>query len=128
MYLRIFCFHDTTFLPIFILFLEVLMKTLTVLGVAASLALASTMTMADAKSDYDGKCAACHGFGVAGAPKVGEAAQWSDRIAKGEDTLYENAINGFTGETGVMPAKGGFVNLSDDEVKAIVDYMIVNSQ
>ena len=35
-----------------------------------------------------------------------------------------HALNGFQGETGVMPPKGGFMNLSDDDVKAAVDYMV----
>ena len=43
-------------------------------------------------------------------------------------TLYSNAINGFTGNTGIMPPKGGFTGLSDDQVKVIVDYMVVGQQ
>ena len=104
------------------------MKITQVIAVAGSLLMASTVSLADGKSDYESKCAACHGFGVAGAPKFGDAAAWTDRIAKGNDALYTNAIKGYTGEAGVMPAKGGFVALSDDEVKAIVDYMVENSQ
>ena len=56
---------------------------------------------------YTAKCAMCHGAGVAGAPKVGDAGQWTDRIAKGEAMLFENAIKGFQGSAGFMPAKGG---------------------
>ena len=55
---------------------------------------------------------------------TGEAMDWADRTASGRDALYANAINGFQGDKGVMPAKGGFMNLSDDEVKAAVDYMV----
>ena len=96
--------------------------------IAVSSILLSALAVADGKSDYEGKCGACHGFGVAGAPKFGDPAAWTDRIAKGKDALYENAIKGYTGEKGVMPPKGGFTNLSDDEVRAIVDYMIAESQ
>lgn len=73
-------------------------------------------------------CAACHGAGIAGAPAFGDSAQWVDRIAKGADQLYVNAINGYQGAAGYMPAKGGNVSLSDESVKAAVDYMIEAAQ
>ena len=64
--------------------------------------------------------------GVGGAPVVGDAAQWTDRIAKGVDVLKQHAIEGFTG-VGFMPAKGGRVDLSDEEVAGAVDYMVGES-
>ncbi len=73
---------------------------------------------------YQNACVACHGPGIAGAPKVGDASQWARRIAKGLDTLYASSINGLQGSTGVMPAKGGHQALSDAEVKAAVDYIV----
>ncbi len=74
---------------------------------------------------YDGVCFACHAQGLAGAPKQGDKATWADRLAQGNDKLYSNAINGYTGASGsMMPAKGGRADLSDDDVKAAVDYMI----
>jgi cytochrome c5 len=82
---------------------------------------------ADAKSDYNTTCAACHNLGVAGAPKVGDKEAWKLRIPKGNATLYDNAINGFTGELGTMPPKGGFSSLSDEQVKTIVEYMVSKS-
>ncbi len=69
----------------------------------------------------------CHGPGIAGAPKLGDKADWGPRIAKGKDTLYKHAIEGFTGSKGVMPPKGGATTLSDDEVKTAVDYMVSQS-
>ena len=75
---------------------------------------------------YNTACLACHSTGVGGAPVVGDAAQWADRIAQGDDVLKQHAIEGFTG-TGFMPAKGGRLDLSDDEVSAAVDYMIGES-
>lgn len=69
-------------------------------------------------------CGACHNAGVAGAPTFADAGAWTDRIAKGIDTLYLNAINGYQGSAGYMPAKGGNAALSDDSVKAAVDYML----
>src|SRR5450830_809344 len=74
------------------------------------------------KKLYDGVCVACHGQGIAGAPKFGDKAAWGPRIAQGKPTLYEHAIKGFQGKAGMMPAKGGSA-APDDEVKAAVDYM-----
>lgn len=80
------------------------------------------------KSVYDSTCAACHGAGVAGAPKVGDKAAWKARIAQGNEKLYANAIKGFQGKTGFMPAKGGNASLPDADVKAAVDHMVSQSK
>jgi cytochrome c5 len=77
---------------------------------------------------YRNACVACHGTGIAGAPKLGDASQWGKRIANGVDTLYASAINGLQGSAGVMPAKGGNPALSDAEVKAAVDYIVAQSK
>ncbi|MBT8422362.1 MAG: cytochrome c5 family protein [Gammaproteobacteria bacterium] len=77
---------------------------------------------------YNQACLACHGGGIAGAPKTGDAADWNARIAKGRDVLNSNAINGFMGDKGMMPAKGGAMTLSDEEVIAAVDYLIEQVQ
>ncbi len=76
------------------------------------------------KEVYDMACFACHAQGIAGAPKIGDKALWEARIAKGMDTLFNNAINGFQGSAGVMPPKGGRMDLSDEDVKAAVTYMV----
>jgi len=73
---------------------------------------------------YKGGCIACHGAGIAGAPKVGDKIAWAPRIAQGKPTLYEHAIKGYQGKAGVMPAKGGNASLQDADVKAAVDYMV----
>lgn len=73
---------------------------------------------------YGAACAACHNSGVLNAPVIGDASQWTDRLPKGEETLYSNAINGI----GSMPAKGGNASLSDEEVQAAVDHMIASLQ
>ncbi len=69
---------------------------------------------------YGTFCAACHGTGVMGAPKIGDATDWSARIAKGNDVLADHAINGFN----AMPAKGSCMDCSDDEIIAAIDHMI----
>lgn len=80
------------------------------------------------KSIYNKTCALCHAAGVAGAPKPGDQADWGPRIAQGNDTLYKHAIEGYTGAKGMMPARGGGASLSDDEVKAAVDFMVDQSK
>ncbi len=75
---------------------------------------------ASGESVYKAGCTVCHSAGIAGAPKAGEKAAWSPRIAKGKPTLYEHAIKGFN----AMPAKGGNAALADADVKAAVDYMV----
>lgn len=72
---------------------------------------------------YNSACIACHAAGVGGAPVVGDAAQWTARIAQGADVMKRHAIEGYTGSAGYMPAKGGRLDLSDEEVAAAVDYM-----
>lgn len=76
------------------------------------------------KEVYEQTCFACHASGVLGAPKFGDKAAWAEEIAEGVEHLYEEAIKG----DGNMPAKGGNPTLSDDEVKAAVDYMIDAAQ
>lgn len=73
---------------------------------------------------FEQVCSACHGAGIAGAPKAGDKAAWGPRLAKGKEVLYDHALKGFQGSSGVMPAKGGRVDLSDDVVKAAVDHMV----
>lgn len=82
----------------------------------------------DGEGVFKSACQACHGEGIGGAPKAGDKALWAPRIAQGKETLYKHAIAGFTGEAGMMPAKGGRADLSDDLVKLGVDYMVSLSQ
>jgi cytochrome c5 len=93
---------------------------------AAPVAAAATPAAAkpDGKATFTAVCSVCHGMGLAGAPKFGDKAAWAPRIAEGSATLYQHALNGFQGKYGMMPAKGGNPTLSDDAVKAAVDYMV----
>ena len=98
---------------------------------AAALAAASAQVAYGGTKDgaviYQNLCGGCHTAGVAGAPRL-VAAEWSGRIAKGMDVLHQNAIVGFQGEAGIMPAKGGNTALTDEQVIATVDWMIENLQ
>jgi len=64
-------------------------------------------------------CAACHGSGALGSPKIGDKAAWGPRIAQGYETLIKHAIEGIR----QMPARGGSADLSDNEVAAAIAYM-----
>jgi len=73
---------------------------------------------------YRQACAFCHDKGVAGAPKIGDVAAWSPRLAQGMDTLYAVSLRG----KGAMPAKGGNPALADADVKAAVDFIVARSR
>ncbi len=79
---------------------------------------------ASGKDLFEQTCSACHGAGIAGAPKAGDKAAWSSHIAKGLPTLYDHALHGFTGTTGTMPAKGGRTDVPDAMVEQAVNYMV----
>ena len=72
---------------------------------------------------YNQACVACHGAGIAGAPKFGDKAAWAERLAQGADTMHKHAIEGYQGKAGFMPAKGGRTDLTDQSVMNAVDYM-----
>jgi len=77
---------------------------------------------------YQQVCVACHGQGIGGAPRAGDAAAWGGRVAKGKSTLYQHAIEGFKGEAGLMPPKGGRTDIPDELIRAAVDHMIEASR
>ena len=74
----------------------------------------------EGKATYQAMCSSCHDSGVLGAPMVTDKGAWKARVAMGPQALYSSAING----VGAMPAKGGHPQLSADEVKLAVDYML----
>lgn len=77
---------------------------------------------------YKTACSTCHAQGIGGAPRLGDKAAWAPRIAKGSDVLDLHAIEGFQGQTGLMPPKGGRMDLSDDLIRQGVDYMVEHSR
>lgn len=91
---------------------------------AAAPAAAAPAAASDAgKKIYDSACTACHGTGVAGAPKLGDKAAWEPRIAAGMDSLMNTTIKG----KGAMPPRGAS-SASDDELKLAVEYMVAVSK
>ena len=95
----------------------------TVVTTAAPVTVASSGGGVEA--NYNKTCATCHNAGVAGAPKMGDVASWEPRLAKGMDVLYSSSINGMPP---AMPAKGMCFSCSDDDLKALVDYMVESVQ
>lgn len=87
----------------------------------------SSNAMADGGTVYDQICSTCHDQGVFGAPKMGIASDWTARISKGIGVLNNNAIEGYAGSQGFMPPRGGDPELSDEEVKSAVRYMVDQS-
>lgn len=85
----------------------------------------SSLTAPKSPADtYGTFCFACHATGVSDSPILGDSAVWRPRIAKGIDALYDSSINGM----GLMPARGTCITCSDDELRAVVDYMVEQSQ
>jgi cytochrome c5 len=77
---------------------------------------------------FEQTCSVCHGQGIAGAPKAGDKVAWAPRIAEGKATLYEHALKGYQGKTGVMPPKGGRTDVPDALIKEAVDHMVQMAQ
>ena len=88
--------------------------------VAALVAFPVAALAADGKAVYEKTCTVCHAAGVAGAPKLGDKAAWEPRIAAGKDALVTSVTKG----KGAMPPKAGNAQLSDEEIKAAVDFMV----
>lgn len=80
--------------------------------------------LAAGQQTWAATCATCHLTGLTGAPVIGDKTAWAPRISKGLETLYSHAINGFIGpEYKEMPPKGGFSELTDEQVKQAVRFM-----
>ena len=80
------------------------------------------------KAVYGQACHVCHGAGLAGAPAMGDRDDWAARLdSRGLETLVANAVNGYTGDKGIMPPKGGHGQLTDDEVGNAVRFVLESS-
>lgn len=67
---------------------------------------------------YTAQCSACHAAGLAGAPKLGDAAAWAPRVQQGYDVLLTSALKG----KNAMSAQGGG-DFSDLEIGRAVVYL-----
>jgi cytochrome c5 len=93
-------------------------------AVAAAAAASAPSGPLSGEAVYNQFCVACHMTGISGAPKLGDVAAWEPRLAKGRDELWNSLMNGI----GVMPAKGTCMSCSDEELEAVLDYMVAESQ
>lgn len=91
-------------------------------GAAAAKPAASTADAGKGRTVYQASCAACHATGAAGAPKLGDGADWKPRLGAGAGALQASALKG----KGAMPPKGGAAAASDAEIKVAVDYMVAS--
>jgi len=78
----------------------------------------------DGKEIFGQLCHTCHETDAGGAPKISDKAVWAPRVAQGLDTLVKHALEGYTGKSGIMPPKGGNPSLTDEQVKATVQWMV----
>ena len=103
----------------------VIAGSVTLTSVANDTQLAQLTDGFNAQQKYMASCFACHSTGAAGAPKVGAgmSAEWEPRLEKGLDAVVQNAINGIN----TMPAKGLCFDCTDEDLRAIVEYMIDSS-
>lgn len=77
---------------------------------------------------YKTVCVTCHQPGIVGAPKLGDKASWAPRLTQGIETLFTHSLHGFKGNTGIMPPKGGQLQVPNEDIKSAVAYMISQVQ
>ena len=113
-------------------FLKTSLIAMTAVAATASFAknrevlqLAQVSESFNAEQKYMASCFACHSTGAAGAPKVGAGmiSEWESRLEKGLDAIVANAINGVN----AMPAKGLCFDCNEDDIRALVEYMLKTS-
>jgi cytochrome c5 len=104
---------------------KITMKKVLIAAAAATLMLpAAAMAERDGLTVYNTKCGVCHASGNAGAPKLGDSADWGARATQGIDTLLVTAKKG----KGAMPPSGLCMDCNDNELKAAIQYMLDNSK
>jgi cytochrome c5 len=96
------------------------LKKMSVIGAVLTLTACGDPQLKLGEEIYNGTCIACHAQGINGAPILGNNKMWAKRAPQGEEVLLEHASQGY----GLMPAKGGNTDLSDEEVAAAIKYML----
>lgn len=69
---------------------------------------------------YISNCKVCHAQGINGAPILGNQKMWSKRLHQEIEVLIKHAEEGY----GLMPAKGGNSELTNEDISVAVRYMI----
>lgn len=91
-------------------------------GLVAGIALVLAAGMVNAttvQERYNSSCTFCHTSGAAGAPKAHNEAAWKPLMAKGMGILVKHVKEGYN----AMPPKGMCNDCSDDEYRALIEYM-----
>ncbi len=99
-------------------------------SLAATLSAVAVFVSAHASADsgeavVKARCSLCHEGGAGGAPRIGNRTEWEPRATRGKLALYETALKGKPNTA--MMARGGFRDLSNDEVMSAVDYMVAKA-
>ena len=127
--------QDTHFFNVFSLVIGLLVSIAVVLFALARIVASHTQDLEMMSEPDYGKAVAAR---IRPPSQVAVAGQDNSALAikaagpaaagKGKATLYEHALQGFTGSTGTMPPKGGRTDVSDDLVKQAVDHMLQMAQ
>jgi cytochrome c5 len=96
------------------------LKRISLIGSMLTLAACGDPQLKLGEEVYNGTCIACHAQGINGAPILGNNKMWGKRVGQGEAILLEHATQGY----GLMPAKGGNTDLTDEEVAAGIKFML----
>lgn len=81
---------------------------------------AATALASEGHDVYKQTCAVCHSAGFTGAPRLGNKADWQNRLLAGRSALLRSVLKG----NGAMPPKGGDASLSDAQAEAALDYIL----
>lgn len=95
------------------------MKKLLAMTAVAALTMSVNVSAQEAEAIYNKACTVCHSMGVAGAPKVHNAAEWEPRLAKGMDALVGSVKAGLT----AMPPGGMCTDCTDEDYKKAIEFM-----
>jgi cytochrome c5 len=98
-------------------------KRIQVIYACLALVVPSIAMSSDAQTTYKLVCASCHDSSVSSAPKLNDKHEWKDRLAQGMDSLYESTVNG---KCEVLQQLRS--DLTKDDIKAAVDYMVTKVQ
>lgn len=100
---------------------RLLLASLTAAALIAAAMDSFAQDASGAKAIYESACAGCHGSGVLGAPKFGDAAGWGPRAKAGIDALVKSAT---AGTAKGMPPKGGRADLNAAQLRSVIEYMM----
>ena len=102
-----------------------LIKTNTYVFIGLLMSVIAHANAASGEAVYKATCNVCHDSGAGNAPRITHRADWEPRWQRGRAAMHEGGVKGVPNSA--MGPKGGFANLTDDEVKAAVDYILART-